>query len=41
MRTATEEHIFASFFFRDHTHSILREVWRILTLTPTPTLTLA
>jgi hypothetical protein len=29
VRTATEEHVFASFFFRDHTHSILREVWRI------------
>jgi hypothetical protein len=23
------EHIFASFFFRDHTHDILKELWRI------------
>ena len=27
--TATHEHLFASFFFRDHTHAILDELWRI------------
>lgn len=27
--TATDEYVFASFFFRDHTWVILREVWRL------------
>ena len=27
--TATDEYVFASFFFRDHTYAILREVWRL------------